>query len=148
MDLLAHLIHYFVIVLRSFFIIPPCYIFHSIFCLCYHISFHALSDDFSHFNAWRTVISPFNSQLMDIGLDILSWEGHLIKESSCKSMFKTVSISLCILSEAHLLIFRACVGKKKKERRKKKKEKKKKRKIGTYMYVCMYTMSFSIECIY
>ena len=34
------------------------YIICSIIFLCYHVSFHARSDDLSHFNAWKTVMSP------------------------------------------------------------------------------------------
>ena len=35
------------------------YILCSIICLCYHVFFHAMSDDLSHFNASRTVVSLF-----------------------------------------------------------------------------------------
>ena len=58
MDLLTHLLHYyFFVVLPSFFIIPLCLYLCSILCLYHHISFYAISDDLSHFNAWMIVIS-------------------------------------------------------------------------------------------
>ena len=57
----------------------------------------------------------FHSHLMDIVLEFLSWGDHLVRESSSTSLFECVSISLCILSEAHLLIFRVCSSKRKKK---------------------------------
>ena len=40
---------------------------------------------------------PFRSYVMDTGLEIFSWEGYLIKESSCTLLFESIFISLCIL---------------------------------------------------
>ena len=51
---------------------------------------------------------PFHFYLMGIGLEILSLEGQLVIESSCTSLFESISISLCILSGTHLLIFEVC----------------------------------------
>ena len=47
----------------------------------------------------------FHSYLMDIGLEILNWEGHFVRESSCTSLFKSISISLWIFNGVHLLMF-------------------------------------------
>ena len=45
---------------------------------------------------------PLQSYLMNIGSEILSWNDHLVKESSSTSLFESILISLCILSETHL----------------------------------------------
>ena len=133
MDLLTHLLHYFFIVLPSFFIIPLC-----LYPLFYPLS---LSSRFflchewwsSTFQCMEDGHVPFHFYLMDIGSAILSWEGYLVKESSCTSLFEGISILLCILKGTHLLIFRVCTGK----RKKKEKEN-----------VRMYTMFFFIEYVY
>ena len=65
---------------------------------------------------------------MDIGSEILSWEGHFVRESLYMLLFESISISLCVLNGVHLLIFRVCAKKKGNK--------------------CMYIVSFSIECIY
>ena len=44
----------------------------------------------------------FHSYLMGIGLEILNWEGHFVREGLYTSLFESMSISLCILSEVHL----------------------------------------------
>ena len=63
---------------------------------------------------------------MDVSLEILNLEGHLVRESSLTSLFESISISLCILREVHLLIFRVCASKRKKNEKNEKKMKKKK----------------------
>ena len=93
MDLLTHLLHYFFVVLLSFFIIPLCLYplsLSSHFSLCHEwwsFTFQCMDD--GHV--------PFRSYVMDTGLEIFSWEGHLIKESSCTLLFESIFISLCIL---------------------------------------------------
>ena len=70
---------------------------------------------------------PFHFYLMGIGLEILSLEGQLVIESSCTSLFESISISLCILSGARLLILenvQVKINKNKKAKKKKRKEKK------------------------
>ena len=71
---------------------------------------------------------PFHSYLMDISSKILNLEGYLVRESSLTSLFESISISLCILREVHLLIFRVCASKRKKMKTKMKKMKKKMKK--------------------
>ena len=115
MDLLTHLLHYFFVILPSFFIIPLC-----LYPLFYLLS---LSSRFFLCHEWwpftfqcmEDIHVPFHSYLMDIGSEILSLEGHLVRESSPTSLFKSISISLCIMKGTHLLIFRVCAGKRKKE---------------------------------
>ena len=102
----------FFVVLPSFLIITHCLypLFYNFF-IYYHVSFFATSDDFSHFNAWRTVMSHSTP---------ISWtsvrrslvEKVLVRESSPTSLFESISISLCILRGVHLLIFRVCAKKK------------------------------------
>ena len=100
-DLLTHLLHYFFVVLPSFFIIPHCLYplsLSSRFFLCHEwwpFTFQCMED--SHV--------LFHSYLMDFGLEILSWEGHFVRESSCTSLFKSISISLRIFNGVHLLMF-------------------------------------------
>ena len=104
---------FFFVVLPSFFIIliyiyPLFYplILSSHFFLCHEwwsFTFQCIED--GHV--------PFHSYLMDIGSEILSWEGHLVRESSCISLLESISIPLCILRGVHLLIFRVWGGKKK-----------------------------------
>ena len=113
MDLLAHLLHYFFVVPTSFFIILHClyllfhlYFFHHIFLCLEWWSFTFWCREDSHI--------PLNSYLMDVSLEILNLEGHLVRESSLTSLFESISISLCILREVHLLIFRVCASKRKK----------------------------------
>ena len=55
-----------------------------------------------------------HSYLMDVSSEILNLEGHLVRESSPTSLFESISISLCILREVHLLIFKVCTSKRKK----------------------------------
>ena len=105
MDLLTHLLHYFFVVLPSFIIIHHC-----LYPLFYHLS---LSSHFFSCHEWWSFTFQcmedshvlFHSYLMDIGLEILSWEGHFVRESSCTSLFKSISISLRIFNGVHLLMF-------------------------------------------
>ena len=119
MDLLTHLLHYF-------FFCCSTIIFHhtSLFIsLFYPLS---LSSHFFLCHKWWSFTFqcmddrhiPLHSYLMDIGSEILSWEGHLVRESSSTSLFERISISLCILSGARLLIFRVCASKKNKNKNK------------------------------
>ena len=136
---------FFFVVLPSFFIIliyiyPLFYplILSSHFFLCHEwwsFTFQCMEND--HI--------PLPSYLMDISSEILSWESHLVKESLPTSLFESISISLCILRWAHLLIFRVCASKKNEMKKKKRKKEKKGNKS---MHLCMYTMSFFVECIY
>ena len=134
MDLLAHILHYFVVVLTSFFIVLHClYILFHLLYLLPHL--------FPYLKWWSFTFQcmdeghvPFHSYLMDIGLKILSWKCHFFRESLSTSLFESISISLCILNGVHLLIFRVCTGKKKWMKKKGNKR--------------MYIVSSSIECIY
>ena len=134
-DLLAHLLYNFVIVLTSFLIIPHCLYpsFHLLsllsrlfLCLDWYIYIYIY---IFIFQCIKDSHIPLHSYLVDISLKILSWKGHLIRESSYTSMFESVSILLCILSGAHLLIFRTCTSKKKK------------RRISACLYVCIWCLS-------
>ena len=121
-------------VVPSFFIIP--------FCL-YHLFYPlSLSSRFFLCKEWWSFIFqciedghiPLHSYLMDIGSEIFSWEGHFVGESVYMSLFESISISLCILNGARLLIFKVCASIKNNNNK--------------HMYVCMYTVPSSIECIY
>ena len=133
MDLLTHLLHYFFVVLPSFFIIPHCLypLFYNFF-IYYHVSFFATSDDFSHFNAWRTVMSPSTPS---------SWT--LVWRSLVKKVILSMRVCICHCLRVYpfhnvfsvefiCLIFRVCEEKKRNKR----------------MYLCMYIVFFSIECRY
>ena len=119
-DLLAHLLHYFFVVPTSFFIILHCLylLFHLYF---FHHIFLCLEWWFFIFQCMKDGHILFHSYLMDVGLEILSWEGYLGRESLYTSVFGSVSILLWILNRVRLLIFKVCAGKKKKRKEKKKK---------------------------
>ena len=114
------------------------YILCSIFCLCHHIFFSCHEWWSFTFQCIEDGHVPFHSYLMDIGSEILSWEDHLVRESSCTSLFESISIPLCILRGVHLLIFRVWGGKKKTNEKKHDDDKKEKEKvISECIYVCI-----------
>ena len=105
------------------------YLIVYIFCFIFYFFHHIfLCLEWWSFTFWCREDShiPLNSYLMDVSLEILNLEGHLVRESSLTSLFESISISLCILREVHLLIFRVCASKRKKIKTKMKKMKKKK----------------------
>ena len=117
----------------------PTIVFHHT-SLLYHLFYHlSLSSRFFLCHEWWSFTFQcmedghvlLHSYLMDIGSEILSWEGHLVRESLPTSLFESISISLCILSGAHLLTFGVCASKKIKKQKKTKKVKKK----NAFMYV-------------
>ena len=117
------------------------YILCSIICLCHCVFFYAMSDDLSHFSAWKIVMSP------SIPISwTLAWRSLVEKVI----FLERVHLYLCLrVYPFHYvfsvkliyLIFKVCVGKKKKNNEKKERKNK-------LMYLCMYIVSFSIECIY
>lgn len=112
----------------------------SIKCFCYH-----LLRFFPRLEWWSFVIQcmedchtllPSLSHPMDIGSEIVSRESHLVRESSCTSVFESISIYYIFLIRVHLLTFRVCTCKKKRKKSSKKKWRKKERKrISTCMFV-------------
>ena len=60
MDLFNHFFHYFLFFCCPTIIFSSClfvYILCSIICLCHRVSFYVISNDLSHFSAWRIVMS-------------------------------------------------------------------------------------------
>ena len=109
-----------------FFIIPHC-LYHLFYPLSLSSHFFLCHEWWSFTFQWmEDGHVPFHFYLMGIGLEILSLEGQLVIESSCTSLFESISISLCILSGARLLILENVQVKinKKKKAKKKRKEKK------------------------
>ena len=111
------------------------YILCSIICLCHHISFYAMSDNISYFSAWKTVMSPSTP---------ISWtlvwrsliEKVILSERVCTHhCLRVCQFHYVFLVKFICLIFRVC-------------EKKNEKGGNERMYLCMYTMSFSIECAY
>ena len=92
----------FFVVLSSFLVVPLC-----LYPLFYHLSL--LSRFFPCHEWWSFTFQcmedghvPFHSYLMDVGSEILNWEGHFFRESLYTTLFKNIFVSLCILSGAHL----------------------------------------------
>ena len=104
-------------------------VLHSILCLYCHISFHALSDNLSHFKCIED--SHITTSIpMDIGWEILSWEGHLVSESwSLHHCLRVYSFN-CVSSLEPICWYLKYTQFKKKG-----------------AYICMYAMS-SFEYIY
>ena len=118
MDLLTHFLHYYFLLsyhhFSSFLIISHC-LYHLFYHLSLSLHFFLCHEWWSFtFQCMEDGHVPFHSYLMDIGSEILSWQGHLVKKSSCTSLFESISISLCILSGVRLLIFKVCASKRKK----------------------------------
>lgn len=105
----------------------------GVFVITCFVSFHALSDDLLQFSAWRIVIPSFHP--MDIVSEIVSRESHLVRESSCTSVFESISIYYIFLIRVHLLTFRVCTCKKKRKKKEKNGEKKEMKRISTCMFV-------------
>ena len=157
-DLLTHLLHFFV-VLPLFFIILLCsYHFFYHFVVVIAFFFYAMSDDLSHFNAWKTVMFFFTP---------ISWT--LVRRSLVEKVIfsERVHVHHClrvypfyyVFSEEFVYWYSEYAPKKKKKKKKKKTKKTKKQKTkkrkkmnekkgNKRMYLCMYIVPFFIECRY
>lgn len=90
---------------------------------------------------------PSLSHPMDIGSEIVSQESHLVRESSCTSVFESISIYYIFLIRVHLLTFRVCTCKKKRKKRKKWRKKKRRKEKNEHMHVCIQCLSPLSVCI-
>lgn len=120
----------------------------GVFVITCFVSFHALSDDFLQFSAWRIVIPSFHPYPIPWTLVLKSLVERVI-------LLERVHVHQCLRVYLFITFFSIefiCwhleyAHVKRKEKKGKNGEKKKK-KGKEWAHACLYTMSFSIECVY